>query len=122
MAALFSYCISTVALKVAGEKVIVYLSPVLEEALKTGFALALEGKVFLSHVTFGVAEAIYDVWTNEGATAYLAGIASIVSHGAFGAISQYLTYRTSSSILGIGIAALIHIVWNYKVMKFKNHR
>jgi len=121
MAALLSYYISSKALKIAGEKVIIYLSPILEELFKTGFALVLKGKVFLSHTTFGVAEAVYDIWSNDGTTAYWAGLASIISHSVFGILTQYFIYRTGNSFFGIAIAVLIHIAWNYKVIKLKNH-
>jgi hypothetical protein len=120
IAALLSYYISSKALKLAGDMVIIYLSPILEELFKTAFALLLEGGIFLSHATFGAIESVYDIWTNEGGSAYWAGIASIVSHGAFGAITQLVISRTGSSFLGIAAAVLIHTAWNYKVIGFKN--
>ncbi|NLZ54444.1 MAG: hypothetical protein GX892_15125 [Thermoanaerobacteraceae bacterium] len=120
VAALFSYYINSKALKSAGEKVIINLAPILEELFKTGFALVLKGKVLLSHVTFGVVEAAYDIWANGISTAYWAGFASIISHSVFGAISQYFIYRTDNNFLGIAIAALIHMAWNYTVINLKN--
>lgn len=121
MAALISYYLSSKALKVAGEKAIVYISPILEETFKTGFALLLAGNILFAHVTFGVAEAVYDIWTNKGAIAYWAGVASIVSHGVFGMVTQYFIYRTGSNLIGIGAAILLHVAWNYKIIEFKNH-
>jgi len=118
-AALVSYCINSRALKSKGEKVIIYWAPILEELLKTGFALVLRSNVFLSHVTFGAVEAVYDIWAQDSITAYLAGLASFISHGVFGAITQHFIYQ-GHTFLGIATAVLIHIAWNYVVIKMKN--
>jgi len=121
IAALLSYYISSKALKMSGEKVIIYLSPILEELFKTGLAIGLKAEVLLSHITFGIWEALYDIRTNEGSTAYWAGFASIISHSTFGAITQYCIYLTDNKLLGIGIAAAIHMAWNYKIIEFRNN-
>jgi len=120
VAALFSYYINSKALQSAGEKVIIYWAPILEELLKTGFALVLKGGIILSHVTFGAVEAVYDIWANDSITAYWAGFASILSHSVFGAITQYFIFCAHNTFLGIVIAALIHIAWNFAVIKLKN--
>ncbi len=118
-AALLSYYINSKALKDAGEKVIVYWAPILEELLKTGFALVLKSKVLLTHATFGVVEAVYDIFTNDSITAYWAGAASLISHIVFGAITQYFIYR-QNSFFGIAIAAFVHMAWNFAVIRIKN--
>ena len=122
LAALLSYYINSKALKIVGEEAITYWAPVLEELLKTGLALMLGGKVFLSHVTFGAVEALYDMRKNRGITAYLAGFASIVSHIVFGTITQYSIYYLDSVIFGVSISTLVHVVWNYTVVKLIKQR
>lgn len=119
LAALFSYYINSKALKNFGEEAIVYWAPISEEAFKTGFALALGGGIILSHITFGVVEAFYDMWENRGKMAYWAGFASFASHSAFGAITQYFIYHLGNRLLGVSIAIVVHIVWNYTVMSLK---
>lgn len=122
LAALLSYYINSKALKNMGEAAIIYWAPIIEESLKTGFALMLGGKVFLSHITFGAAEASYDTWKNRGAAGYWAGFAGLVSHSVFGAITQYFMYYLGNSSFGLCIAIFVHIVWNYTVMNITKQR
>jgi hypothetical protein len=116
LAALLSYCLNSKVLKNVGEEAITFWAPALEELLKTGFALVLGGGVILSHVTFGVVEAFNDIRKNRSTTAYLAGVASLVSHSAFGAITQYFIYYLNSCLFGLSIAIIFHVVWNYTVV------
>lgn len=122
LAALFSYYINSKALKNFGEEAIIYWAPVFEETLKTGFALALGGGAILSHMTFGVVEAIYDVWENRGIVAYWAGFTSLASHSAFGAITQYFIHYLGNRLFGLSIAIVVHIAWNYMVVNLKKQR
>ena len=89
LAALLSYHLNSVTLNKVGEEAITYLAPLIEELLKTGLVLVIGGKVLLSHAIFGGVEALYDMRKNRGSKAYWAGFASLVSHSAFGAITQY---------------------------------
>jgi hypothetical protein len=119
LAAAISYHLNGRALKAFGEEAVTYGAPVLEELLKTGFALALGGGVFLSHITFGTVEAAYDFYKNRGAPACRAGIAGFVSHGVFGVITGYSIKYFNNPVPGLILAILIHMGWNYAVMNFK---
>ena len=119
LAALLSYHINSYALKKVGEEAIIFLAPLIEELLKTGLVLVIGGKVLLSHAIFGGVEALYDMRKNRGSKAYWAGFASLVSHSAFGAITQYFLYYFGKPVLGLSLAVVGHIVWNYSVLNFK---
>jgi hypothetical protein len=122
LAALLSYHINSYALKKVGEEAIIFLAPLLEELLKTGLALISGGGVFLSHVTFGTVEALYDMGKNRGNRAYWAGFASLVSHSVFGAITQYSIYYIGKPLLGLSLAVAIHVVWNCTVLNSRKLR
>lgn len=119
LAALFSYYINSKALKVLGDTAITYGAPVLEEMLKTGFALVLGGNVLLAHITFGAVEGVYDIWENRGTTAHLAGLVGFISHIAFGLITEYSKRYFNSYLLGLLLAISSHIAWNYTVMNYR---
>ncbi len=118
LAAAVCYHLNGRALKAFGEEAVTYAAPVFEELLKTGFALALGGGVFLSHLTFGAVEAAYDLYKNRGAPACRAGIAGFVSHGVFGAVTGYCIKYFNNPLPGLIVSILIHMGWNYTVMNF----
>jgi len=116
-AALISYHLNAKALKTFGKRAISYGAPIVEELLKTGLAVLLGGDIMASHVTFGTAEAFYDLSKNRGASSVYACIAGFFSHALFGVITVYVAKVTSQVLCGIAVSAAVHMLWNYAVME-----
>lgn len=116
MAAIISYYLNNKALMLIGENAVTYGAPVIEEIFKTGLAILLSGDILFSHIIFGVAEASYDIIKNRGRLSYTAGVAGLISHTAFGAITACVSRLLKSLLLGIAAAVIIHMFWNYIII------
>lgn len=93
-----------------GPAVIVTWTPAAEEALKTLSAYWLGGDIFLTHVTFGLIEGAYDVFTARYGWTAAAG--SVVGHAVFGAVTVALAAATGSVAAALAVAVLVHLAWN----------
>ncbi len=94
----------------AGRVGVVFLSPLFEEVLKTGYALILGASIVLSHAFFGALEAVLDLKVAKKGKA-AAGI-SFISHLVLGILTYYVYVMSSSLHIAIAAAALIHFLWN----------
>lgn len=123
LAALASYKLNSHALAVLGDVAVTYGAPIIEECLKTGFALFLGGSIIVSHITFGIVEALYDYNKNRGLLARLAAGAGFLSHSIFGFTTVFFTQVFNTPIMGILLTLAIHMAWNYLMIhvKIKNH-
>ena len=119
LAALLSYGLNSRALKILGDKAVTFGAPIFEEFLKTGLALLLGGSILVSHITFGVVEAIYDYYKNRGLLGTLSAGAGLLSHSIFGYITVLAPRLGKSPVLGITLALLAHIAWNYGIINMK---
>ncbi|MGE5587291.1 MAG: hypothetical protein ACM3ZO_03630 [Clostridia bacterium] len=93
------------------------LGPAVEEAAKTGFALAMAAPVVLVHLGFGAVEAVYDVWGRrtsgaERASGFAAGAMSLLSHAALGILVRAVLVRTWEPLLAVTVASAAHALWN----------
>lgn len=117
LAAAVSWVGNRAVLKVIGTRVIVVSAPFVEEAAKTGAALAMGASLVLTHGVFGLIEGIYDAW-GSGLRGISAGLISLVGHTLYG----YITYLIWQHLAGFGIALaggyMVHLLWNFTVMKF----
>ncbi|NPV92635.1 MAG: hypothetical protein HPY50_17855 [Firmicutes bacterium] len=98
----------------------VWVSPMLEEALKTGLALSLGAQVVLCHAVFGAVESIYEIWWKKKTAA---GGAAFVSHLLFGIVTVELYRWWGVWPLAIIGAAAVHTTWNGLVfLVFPGHK
>lgn len=109
------------------------LGPGVEETAKTGFALAMAAPVLAVHLGFGAVEAVYDasawLWHGpdpepgpEGEPASLsarglaAGAMSLLSHAAFGVVTQAVLTVTLEPLFAVAAAVLAHAAWNLAIV------
>lgn len=104
-----------VALKLGGIRVIVVVSPLIEEAAKTGMALLTGSSLVLTHGLFGLIEGFYDAW-NSGNGGLKAGAVSVAGHLFYG----YTTLQVMQNfgvIQAVIAGYLVHMLWNLTVFK-----
>ncbi|MDI6637899.1 MAG: hypothetical protein QME82_03180 [Bacillota bacterium] len=97
------------------------LGPGVEEAAKTGFALAIAAPVVVVHLGFGAVEAVYDAsvrrgWTSWSGPGFAAGAVSLLSHTAFGVLTQAVLALTRQPLLAVTAAAVAHALWNVGIV------
>lgn len=118
VSALIAYIFNRILIKRQKKKSIVYVIPLIEELSKTILGVIISGNIIAVHFVFGIIEAIYDWFhTEEKRIAYIAIAFSIISHSIFGFISYYIYLWTGWIGLGIIVATLIHIIWNYYITR-----
>jgi len=122
LAALASYFLNSRALKLIGDRAVVYSAPIFEETLKTGLAFLLSGSVLISHMTFGMIEAIHDFYRNQGLMGILSAGAGFLSHSLFGLITVLAPRIFKAQTSGIISAMVIHMAWNYSVINIRLDR
>ncbi|MCF6097716.1 hypothetical protein L1766_12100 [Thermovorax subterraneus] len=108
--------INTKLAKYSKRGAVTFGAPVVEEILKTS-AVVFGGSVFLSHLTFGTIEAIYDVAKKGGEKAVVAGISAVLSHAILGLVTAFVWDVFKNLCAGIFVACILHIGWNSWVMK-----
>ncbi|SHM21311.1 hypothetical protein SAMN05660826_00516 [Caldanaerovirga acetigignens] len=113
--AFFAMAINTKFAKYSKRSAVTFGAPVVEEILKTS-AVIFGGSVFLSHLTFGMIEAICDVAKKGGKKALVAGISAVLSHAILGLVTVFVWDVFKSLYVGIFVACILHIGWNSLVM------
>lgn len=119
-AAAFAYVINRYLVNRFGANTIVFITPILEEGLKTGLAILLHAVILPVHVVFGLVEGIYDLKTSR--VGILAGLMSILWHTAFGLITVLVAVVMGNLVYGLLAAIFIHYVGNSIVVKPKEER
>lgn len=117
VAAFFAWIFNSLALHWLGKKAIYTLAPIAEELFKTGLAYLTGSALLTVHLTFGLAEAVYDV-LRPGKDDLPAGLLGLISHGLYGWLTQELWTRTGNLTWGLLAAIFIHLLWNWTVMFF----
>ncbi|MGI9952551.1 hypothetical protein V3F56_09350 [Moorellaceae bacterium AZ2] len=90
--------------------------PLLEEALKTGLALAWGAPLLVVHFTFGLAEAAWELKRARRGAA----LAAVGGHALFGVAAAGLWESSGQAVLAWGVGFILHFVWNAAV--FRLHR
>lgn len=116
-ALIVSWLINKVLLKWVGDYAIYFGAPILEEVLKSLPAYLLNRSVFHVHFFFGIGEAVYDFCTGRKESGRWAALASIASHSLFGGVVYLLMEWTSSITSAIMVSIVLHMGWNYGVMR-----
>jgi len=94
-----------------GRPAIIFLAPVIEEAVKTGAGYYLAASLLPVHILFGCVEAVYESLTRRHARLTVA-LSSVAGHSLFGLSTVLARQATGSLFLGLGVAILLHMLWN----------
>ncbi|NMA01114.1 MAG: hypothetical protein GX923_00940 [Clostridia bacterium] len=118
LAALGAWGLNCLLVKRWGDRAVSVLVPVVEEVLKTLLAFSFNSLIILSHFTFGIIEAIWDIKTCE--RGLKPGLIGIITHIGFGLITILVWELTGFLSLAILASILAHITWNSIIIKKAN--
>lgn len=110
-----SFLLNRALLQRIGVKTVVTVSPAAEEMLKTLFAYFFHADILVTHVVFGLIEAIYDWVQTRGRI--VAPLLSLGGHGLFGLVTV-LTAREVGLYMGLGAGIIVHLLWNTLMVRF----
>jgi len=130
MAAAAAYGSNYLTRGLLGRSTIVFVAPGLEESFKTAAALLTGAPVLPTHIAFGALEALYDIRSTGGRPVRRApagalrnlsgrvgaGLASLLGHALFGAVTATVYELSGSWPFGVGAAYLLHVGWNALVI------
>lgn len=102
--------------KYFGESAVIWIIPWLEEIIKTGVAVLSGASLILTHGVFGLLEAVHD-YVASPRWGILAGLISIISHWFYGLVTLFLYQRTSLWLGSALSAAVLHVGWNYMMVR-----
>lgn len=120
LAAAAAWPVNGLLLRAAGCRAVIYLSPLAEEAAKTGCALLLNTSIPFTHITFGLIEALWDA-AGPG-RGRLAGLISLAGHAVFGYGTLWLYSYSNSIWPALAGVYLVHTGWNALVMYLSGAR
>lgn len=114
LAAAAAWQINKIIIRCWGDWGTIWVTPFLEEILKTGGAFILGANLILTHGIFGTIEAFYDLKTSreKGAPAALA---SFVGHLAFGLAANFGLIFQQSLWAAFFYGIIGHLAWNVLV-------
>jgi len=112
---ILAYFLNKMAVNKYNKKAIIHLVPVIEETCKTVVGY-LTSSILLSHLIFGVTEAVNDYIKASYEINLRASILSILSHGFFG-ITSYILVMQTNIFWAIIVTSLIHGLWNRLMLR-----
>ncbi|EGD51542.1 MAG: hypothetical protein AB2462_02465 [Thermoanaerobacter sp.] len=112
---ILAYFLNRMAVTKYKRRAIIYLVPAIEETCKT-VAGYLTSSILLSHLIFGIAEAVNDYIKASYKINLRASILSILSHSFFG-ITSYILVMQTNIFLAIIVTSLIHGLWNRLMLR-----
>jgi predicted phage tail protein len=113
MAALVSWAVNGKLITAFGNKAVIFIGPAVEESFKTGLAWFLGAPLIISHVVFGIAEAIWELITYKRGK--LAAVFAVGSHLFYGLVT-ILVAGKAGILLALIVAYTVHMLWNYWVL------
>lgn len=120
IAATVAYSINRLLVRRFGIQVIVFITPILEEGLKTGLAFFFRTSILSVHLLFGMIEGIYDLITAKQGIS--AGLMSVVWHGVFGGVTIFVSSIMGNLVYGLLAAIFLHYIGNNLVVNPKEER
>ncbi len=90
-----------------------FLTPLVEESVKTSFAVVTDTSILFVHVGVGTVEGVIDLLYNNKVSTMLA---AVLGHGIFGLVTQLLFEVTGYVLVGWLIATVLHCLWNYLIL------
>lgn len=115
LAAVLAWLINKLTVEKLGTVAIFSFVPLTEELLKTAFAFLLDSSILYTHLTFGLAEAIFDV-LRPGLGQAPAGLMSLLSHGLYGWLTVKIFLWSGSIWLALAVTITLHSLWNAGVI------
>jgi len=113
LASLAAWMLNRYVFSKTGRKGVIFFGPVAEELLKTGLALIFNTSIILTHIIFGLVEAIVDYKNTQKS---LGAMVSLASHAFLGIITYVLFILSGSIYIALLIAIIVHVAWNKFVM------
>ena len=110
-----SFLINRLLLRQWGVRVIITLSPVVEEMLKTAAAYYFAADILVTHLVFGLIEAVYDLAQSQGKA--MAAAMSVIGHGLFGG-ATVLAAGTAGIYAGLAVGIMLHLLWNTIMLRW----
>ena len=118
LAALAAWGLNSIIVRRWGDAAISVLVPVIEELLKTLLAVMFSASIFLTHFTFGIIEAIWDIKANV--RGLRAGLVGLLTHSGFGLITWMIYQLTGILSLALMASITAHITWNSIIIQNGN--
>ena len=119
-AAAIAYLINRWIVNRYGLASVIYLVPLTEETLKTFLPLWTDASIFLTHVIFGLIEAVYD-YSQKPEKKYLTMLSSVLSHALLGGATVFFYAQTGRIFYGWLISLLLHVFWNAWILRGGHH-
>ena len=110
IASFIAYLVNQYLVGRFGAGTIIFITPIVEETLKTGMALILSTAILPVHVIFGIIEGIYDLKTSRLGTS--AGLLSLIWHSTFGLVTVLVSSFMGHLVWGLIAAILLHYIGN----------
>ncbi len=117
VSAVLAYILNRVLVRRFGAGVIIFITPIVEEGLKTGLAILFRTLILPVHVFFGIIEGIYDLKTSRLGTT--AGLLSVLWHTVFGLVTIMVQQIMGHIVYGLLAAIFLHYIGNSIVVKPK---
>ena len=111
-AAVAGFFINNRLLERMGDKALIVYIPLAEETAKTAAALLLGANILLTHMVFGVVEALYDLYNSPPAHSCTASVLGLISHTLLGLTAHFTLRVFGSRILAVLVPAVLHSLWN----------
>lgn len=112
-----SFSINKFLLKYIGLKIVISYSPILEELSKSICSYYLAADILVTHITFGVLEAIYDWYQSSASRGGIAAFLSIIGHTLFGGLTIVFLNLSGNIFFGIFVASCAHLLWNITLIR-----
>lgn len=108
-----SFLLNKFLIQQLGVKAIVSCSPVLEEVMKTLGSHYFSADILLTHIIFGILEAIYD-WVKRQSykRGIIAALLSVSGHTLFGLLTVMIFNLSDNIFLGLFVGSSAHLIWN----------
>lgn len=104
-----------------GNQSTTWVTPWVEETVKTLSAVIFKADIVFTHGIFGGVEALYDLFTSRR-RGLSAALISLIGHVIFGIITKTVVSLAQSLAAGIFAGAFLHLAWNVFVGYIVNIR
>ena len=115
-AAVLAYFINGFAMRIWQDSALLGPIPLVEEAAKTILAFFFGAGILLTHLMFGIMEAVFD-WQGENKR-LSAAASAMVAHSVFGLVTVVAAQAAGMLGMGIVVAFFVHVLWN-AIMLFR---
>lgn len=119
IAAAVAWQLNKIIVRFWGEWGTIWITPVVEETIKTTGAVVLGADIILTHGLFGTIEALYDLRTSPR-KGISAALASLIGHSVFGLASQAGLMVYGSLYVAVISGTMGHLAWNVLISMLTN--